>query len=179
MKKIITCILITTLVVSFVFADQTLYTPEGKAVLLRDNGTYEFVEQTEQVRIILQSIKSDISYDKEELTVLTFNVENLGFGTIYYLYAPVKAYDDRGKEYKDYADSAINTRDWDTVYIEKNSSKTFTVKVRGDVDFLQKVIIGKIKPENFNMRELPNKIEFNKLIKVESSIPNVIIEKEN
>lgn len=173
MKKIILCLVVFLLLMSPIFAEQKLYTPDGQSVLLKDDGTYEFVSQDEHVLFVLQSVESDVSYDNSQLTKIIFRVENYGYGTLYYLYATIKAYDDRGKQYEDYAMSAIDTRGWNTIYIEKNASKTFTVQVKGDKEFLSKVVLNPIKPENFNMRELPEGMDIKNIIKVESAIPNI------
>jgi len=76
--------------------------------------------------------------------------------------AEVAAFDDRGKQFADYAMSSYidtddwNTvyiaKDWNTVYIAKSESASFKVKLKGDIQqYLHEVVLLDIKPKCFNM----------------------------
>ncbi len=94
--------------------------------------------------------------------------------------AEVAAFDDRGKQFADYAMSSyIDTDDWNTVYIAKSESASFKVKLKGDIQFLHEVVLLDIKPKYFNMREHPEDIDINQLVAFQSTIPEISARKNS
>ena len=177
MKKLALFIFMFVMVIGLVHSEESIYAIDGRKIFLSDDGTYKFVDYDEQVVIVLEKIGDDKSYDNADLVILTFRVENYGFGTIYNMDATVEAFDDRDLVMENYGLSSVDTTDWETIYIHKNSFERFDVKIKGKKEYLATVVLNKIDPENFNMRLLPEEVDINRLVTVKSEIPNVIFRK--
>jgi len=173
MKKLFFTIILFIIVLSSLFCEEFVSVTDGRQLLLKSDGTYEFIDNEGYVTIVLTESNDEKYSWGDEFLVLTFRVENNSYGTIYYLKAPITAYDDRGDQIDNYAMSSLSTKDWDTVYIDKGASRELEVKFKGKREYLKEVILGDIKPEYFNMRKLPEAIKIQDLIICRSEIEGI------
>lgn len=171
MKKVILTIILITISFSYIFADEIVSLTDGRQISLKDDGTFEFIENEGIVTIVLTDARETTSWGDDYLT-LTFRIENNSYGTIYRLRIPIIVYDDRGVVINEYKE--INTVDWDTYYINKGASQEIKVNISdGKLEFLGEIIAGDTKPHYLNMRNLPEGIQAKDLLVFRSDVEGV------
>ena len=155
-------------------AEETVTLSDGRMVLLKDDNTYEFKQFEEHIVISLINIRDEISsWSDDEIVTLSFRVENHAFGSLYRLRLDVDAIDDRHKMFNEYGFSDLDTSENNLNVINLHDSGIFTVSFHGRKEFLRFVTLGEIDERLFSMRMLPEDVNVNSLLKVNSEVAGI------
>lgn len=116
------------------------------------------------------------SADGSPICKLEYELVNDSTGTIYYLRVPIEAWDDRGNKYDQIGFTAYVGNDGGmfagSVPVALGSSARFTMsnQFRGMCQYLVRVVVNEIDPEDCNIRMLPEDADCDELVSVTSSV---------
>lgn len=121
------------------------------------------------------------TYDKKPLCKLQYDITNNSTGTIYYLRAHVDGWDDRGDQVDEMLFSSIDNVGpgfSGRVPIRVGNTIGFEMEYGFEVrcQYLAKIIIEKIQPENCNIRMLPEDADCIDIVVFKSSVDGLTAE---
>ncbi|MCF7944346.1 MAG: hypothetical protein K9L75_02260 [Spirochaetia bacterium] len=170
MKKVTVLVGLLFVCMGSVMGEIIVTTPKEERVLLNNDGTYEFLDDEKYLEVTLIDV-----FEQGGDCYIQYDVKNMGYGTLHNYSFSISMYDEN--------DRVIENETLDTFNVI-NLELGMTYQDREYISIprvnpkdIKKIVITRVREDNFVMRMVPENVEYFNLIRTKSNLDGVSLEK--